>query len=410
MRKNAIDKTLTPIDGGVCAPEGFSASAVYCGIAPFGTPFYQENREDLALIVSDKPVPTACVFANEGVYGAPVLVSKKHLRFGKMQAVVLNGGVANLGVEDGEKFAQKICGAFWRKLRIEDREVICASTGAVTGKFPVEKILEKTDDLIDGLGKTNEHSLGVARAVMTLDKSPKQLSYSFYIGDYLCKIGAVFKGGKRVCPNMATMLCVLTTDVNINTECLQKALNFAVSETLNLLDIDGVSSPNDTVCVMANGKAGNYQISCVDTEYKKFVYFLSETLKCVCLELAKEQEDENKIFSVEVKGAKSKAFARSVAKRAVGASAVRDAIKKGEIDAETLYFACLGANEPFKTNCVEICVQSSIGKCLLIEEGKRVVYSLERLKAVLQGENLSFFIHFHSGNYGATAIGIAKKE
>jgi glutamate N-acetyltransferase/amino-acid N-acetyltransferase len=161
------------------------------------------------------------------------MVTKKHLRSGKARAILVNSGIANVGVEKGEKEAEKVSGMLWRKLHIEASETVIASTGAITGVFPSDKIIEKADALIEGLGVGEEYSLSVARAMMTADKKPKQLAFSFEIGDYVCKIGAVFKGAKRVYPNMATTLCFLTTDVAIDSEYLQKALSFSVSETLN---------------------------------------------------------------------------------------------------------------------------------------------------------------------------------
>ena len=151
MRKNGVNKNLMPILGGVCAPVGFSASAVYCGIAPKNTPFYNEEREDLGVIISDKLVPTACVYSANGLCGAPVSVTKKHLRSGKARAILVNSGVANLGVEKGDKEAEKVSGMLWRKLHIEASETVIASTGAITGVYPSDKIIEKADELIDSL-------------------------------------------------------------------------------------------------------------------------------------------------------------------------------------------------------------------------------------------------------------------
>ena len=405
MRKNGVNKTLTPIQGGVCAPDGFSAGAVYCGIAPKNTPFYNETREDLGVIISSKLVPTACVYASDGFCGAPIMVTKKHLRSGKARAILVNSGIANVGVEKGEKEAEKVSGMLWHKLHIEASETVIASTGAITGTFPSDKIIEKADALIEGLGAGEEYSLSVARAMMTADKKPKQFAFSFEIGDYTCKIGAVFKGSKRVCPNMATTLCFLTTDVAIDTPHLQKALSFAVSETLNCLDLDGISSPNDTVCIMANGKAGNYKISCNDSEYKKFTYFLTETLRAVAQELAKEYAGAKNVFACEIKGAKSKSFARLAANGVVRASGVKKALQSGEISGETVLCATLGVGEYFKEEKVEIFVQSSEGKLVLMEDGKRVLSSIEHAKKISQGENLIVFVHFHGGNYGIKAIG-----
>ena len=251
MRKNGVNRQLEPIEGGVCAPAGFQASGL----------------GGLALIVGEKRFPAAGVFSQSAVVGAPVTVSKKHIRSGYARAIFVNSGEANVFQENGESSAKEICETVAKRLHCDTEEILIASTGKIKSRFDAQNILKNVEPLTQNLGCSHEHSLSAARNIMTTDKSVKQISFAFDVGDYRCKIGAIFKGNNRVCPNMATTLCFLTTDVNITPQMLQKSLSSAVSETLNLLDLDGLASPNDSVCIVSSRKAGNYQISSADSEF-----------------------------------------------------------------------------------------------------------------------------------------------
>lgn len=403
MRKNGIDKKLTPIDGGVCAPDGFFAGGVRCGVAAENAPFYDKNREDIALILADKRVPTACVFARGKTVGAPVLVTKKHIQTGYARAVFINSGVANVQAEDGIKSAEAISRALERLTPASANEIVLASTGAITGKFPTDKILSGLENLTKALGKTEGNSLAAARAIMTSDTAAKQLAFSFRLGDYPCKIGAIFKGGKRVCPNMATTLCFLTTDVNIEPKMLQKALNAAVDDTWNMLDLDGVASPNDTVCIMASGGAGNYRIFTADTEYKKFADVLKEVMARVCQALL--QMEGERPFVCRVSGAKSLTSARTIAKYVASAGATREMLLSKKADSDLFLSALYAVADGKDVAGAEIALVSSSGELLLVDEGKPVLYNERFAEQVLLGSAIEIRVRLHAGNYGAQAYG-----
>ncbi len=403
MRKNGINKRLTSIVGGVCAPDGFSAGGVRLGIAPENTPFYDENREDVALILADKRAATACVFTRGKTVGAPVVVTKKHIQSGYARAAFINSGVANVQVEDGIKSAEAICRGLERITPATVDEIVLASTGAITGKFPTDTILGGLACLTKALGKEEENSIAAARAIMTSDCAAKQLAFSFYLGDYLCKIGAIFKGGKRVCPNMATTLCFLTTDVNIEPKMLQKALNAAVEDTWNMLNLDGVSSPNDTVCIMASAAAGNYRIFTADTEYKKFADALKEVMGRICQRLL-ETEGERP-FVCKVLGAKSSTAAKAIAKYLAGAGATREMLLTKNADSDLLLSALYAVAEEKDVQRAEIALVSTAGELLLADEGKPVLYNEAFAAQVLSGEEMQIRIVLRAGNYGAQAYG-----
>lgn len=387
MRKNGVNRQLEPIEGGVCAPAGFQASG-------FG---------GLALIVGEKRFPAAGVFSQSAVVGAPVTVSKKHLRLGYARAIFANSGVANVFQENGEKSAKEICEVVAKRLHCDTEEILIASTGKIESRFDAQNILKNVEPLTQNLGSSNEHSLAAARNIMTTDKSVKQLSFAFDVGDYRCKIGAIFKGNHRVCPNMATTLCFLTTDVNITPQMLQKALSAAVNETLNLLDLDGLASPNDSVCIVASKAAGNYQISSADSEYKKFASALQKTLAEICLLLIKYGDTNAKTFICEACGAKSKRVARAVAKSIVSARIFQ---RKGW-KTDDLICAILGAGEPLEINKAEMILSSKTASVALMTGGKVIAVSASNVAEILSCNEIKLRIHLNDGNYGATALGRA---
>ena len=385
MRKNGINRQLEPIEGGVCAPAVFFAGGL----------------GGLALIVGEKRFPAAGVFSQSAVVGAPITVSKKHIRSGYARAVFVNSGAANVFQENGEKSAKEICQAVAKRLRCDTEEVLIASTGKIESRFNAQTILQNIEPLTQNLGCSHEHSLAAARNMMTTDKSVKQLSFAFDVGDYRCKIGAIFKGNARVCPNMATTLCFLTTDVNITPQMLQKALSAAVNETLNLLDLDGLASPNDSVYIISSRTAGNYLISCADSEYKKFASALQKTLVEVCFAMIRDGDKNVKTFVCEARGAKSKRVARAVAKSIVSARIFQ---RKGW-QTDDLICAILGAGEPLGLDGAEITLSSKTACVALMTDGKAIAFSASSVLEILSCNEITLRIDLNDGNYGATTFG-----
>ena len=238
---------------------------------------------------------------------------------------------------------------------------------------------------------------------MTEDSQVKQLSFSFDLGDYPCKIGAIFKGGPQTSPNMATFLAFLTTDVNISTPMLQKALEAEARETLNQLNLDGVASPNDTVCIFANGRAGNYKITCEDTEYQKFTFALRSVLTEICRITAKD--GAKKIITCQVKGAKSKQVARAIAKAVVGDIGVKSAIEKKDINPERIVYTLLENADNVKTDRLQIAICSLNGDFVLYEDARKVIPSKHVLERILEGEEVRIEINLFNGNYTSLAFG-----
>ena len=396
--RNVANKKLREIDGGVCAPEGFKANGVRCGISR------DPNKKDLAIVVADKRVPTACVFSERSAQSAPACVSKRHLKNGTARAILINSGTANAFLEDGERLAEKICRVLAKRSDIEVNETLLASTGKVGEPLYLTPFEEGIPTLIKGLSASNEGSFAAAEAITTTDKEPRQLAFSFDLGDFPCKIGAIFKGTTQVCPNMATTIAVLTTDVNILPEILQKALVSAVKDTFNLLCVDGISSPNDTVCVMASGKAGNYRIFCEDSEYDKFLFALREVLEEICRRIALSDAENDRLLVCKVTGAKSKRVARELAKHVSRSQGVKEMLSSGEIRAiDLLYEANLFA-EDSNFSQVSISIEDSGKRYAIFEDGVALRVSEQTAKRLSMEKELALRIDLGNGNFGATSF------
>lgn len=407
-RKCGADNILTPVDGGVCAPFGFSASGYHCGISAYGTQavgrggaFSRDIREDLSLIVANKRCSAACVFTQGGAVGSPVAVSKKHVQSGYARAVFCNAGVANVLQDDGIKSANRICELLGKKLQILKEDVLIASTGHIGVHYPVQNVLNGIDGLVSGLGDTHQHSLSAARGMMTTDTSVKQLSFSFPLGNYVGKIGVIFKGKTQVCPNMATTLCFLTTDVKITSQMLKKALLTATNETMNMLCLDGVSSPNDMVCALANGEAGNYLISCADSEYKQFLRAFCAVFERIAKTIA--QDGGQKVFLCSVTGAKSKRIAYTVAKNITSSSAVKTMLSHGESATNAVYSVLFETLENDSVGQAELFLRLDEKEILLAEEGRILPTAYSVGERVADSEEIEIVVKLRDGNYGATA-------
>lgn len=394
MRKNGINRQLRPIEGGVCAPDGYKANAVSCG-------FRENGGLDFAMILSERRCAVGCVYASGDTLGGPVKVSKKNMRRGYARAIIANGGIANCMGKDSEKLALGVCDLFFSH-GLERTEIVIASTGYIGRSLDVEDFKVGVKPLLNGLAASHEQSLKAAMAIKSDDSEVKQLSFGFDLGDYPCKMGVIFKGGPQISPNMATFLAFLTTDVSISTEMLQKALEAETRETLNMLNLDGVQSPNDTVCIFANGRAGNYKITCEDSEYKKF----SSALRAVLWEVCKVTVKENakKILRCKVKDALSKQVARAVAKSLVGSTLFKQAIINEEIDVEGIVYAIAQeTSHSMKFEKLQVVLRSEAGEFVLFEDGRKIIPSKEVLRKILDSMEIELYIDMGESNFSALA-------
>lgn len=401
MRKNGINRELREIPGGVCAPEGFRANALSCGIKPNG-------ELDLGLIATERRCFVAGVYSTASMQGEPVLVTKKHVKRGYASAILANGGIANVYVDGTGKRTEKICQAMDMAGLYSASEMIVASTGEIGKRLDFTLIEKRLKPLARGLEHSEEMGRRFADAISSENEETYQFSYGFDLGDIPCKIGGIFKGSLHVAPNMATTLVFLTTDVNITSEMLQKALSAETRETLNMLDLDGSPSPNDMACIMANGKAGNYLISCADTEYTKFCFVLRSVLLRIC-EKIMCADPAKRAFTCKVRGAKSKQVARAVAKKVVGLESLKTCLQDGEMDVKGVLYAVLEHAPNVDLKNVSVRLLGEEKTLAVCENGVHLCMGKETLAPFLQGDRISLEISLRMGNYSATAFGAVKR-
>lgn len=397
MRKNAVNRQLNPLEGGVCAVAGFMANTARCG---FVTGFF---GDDVGLILSDKKCAVAFLGNATETSGAPVKTSRKHVKSGFARGVLFNNGIANVYGAQSERLCKLMCWEVAKRLKMDATEFVIASTGEIGKELSLETFVRAVPTLIGDLDFVPEKDFSVAKALDNL--RPKQLAFSFELGDFLCKIGAVFKGNKRVAPNFATTLCFMTTDVNISPEMLQKALQTVANDTFNQLSVDCIASPNDCVCILANGKAGNYKITVEDTEYKKFVYALGETVDRICKSLVTNPKENEFAFLCKVKGARSKKLARDVSKAVIQAIGIKEGLARGEVDVQNLIYLLAQYGEVADCQSLEVAVSSSKARIVLLEDNQRLPVSPKAIKSLIDEEAFCIELGLGKGNYSATAYG-----
>lgn len=399
MRKNGVNRELQEIDGGVCAPVGFRANGVHCGFT------VDEGKKDLALIVADRRCPTACVYSTESKSSGPACTTKRHMKRGLGRAILCNSGVANVFLPEGERLAEMACRALAACSDIDCNDTAIASTGVVGARIELETFEKGMRPLVQGLTATAEGSTAAAEAIAAVGTSPMQAAFAFDLGAFPCKIGAVFKGNMHVCPNMATTLIFLTTDVNISSEMLQKALSLTVKDTVNLLACDGTPSPNDAVCMMASGRADNYKISCEDTEFSKFTFALRKVLFEISCRIAAACDAQGRVFTCKVTGAKSQQAARAVAKKVLSSPNVRRAVLCGRSDAESILYAVNQASDGVDFADAQISLSGGESTYVLFAEGYVTRVDGTLIRALSSGSEIALHIALNDGNYTATAIG-----
>jgi len=387
------------INGGVCAPQGFAASGVHCGIRK------NKDKKDLALLVADVKCATACVYTTNLVKGAPILVTKKNVADGYAQAVIVNSGNANTCNADGVEIAEGMCTLVEKHCRIAASDVVVASTGVIGQPLSLQPIAAGMDELVKGLGKTAENSLFAAQAIMTTDTISKEIAYEFKLGGKTCKIGAICKGVGMLCPNMATMLMFVTTDVAITPALLQKALSADVKDSLNMVSVDRDTSTNDTLCVMASGLAGNDLIDEENADYQAFRKALFAVTSQMCRKIAADGEGATKLIECKVSGAKSKKIARTVAKSVVCSNLLKAAIFGADANWGRVLCAIGYSGAMVDVDKIDVSFRSVAGTVEVCKDGRGVPFSEEVAKQVLLEKEIEILVDLKDGNYASTGWG-----
>ncbi|MGN0521051.1 MAG: bifunctional ornithine acetyltransferase/N-acetylglutamate synthase [Eubacterium sp.] len=396
------------IDGGICAAKGFKANGTYCGIKKPAADNQNpdtKHKNDICLFVSDVVCNAAAVYTQNKVKGAPIIVTKQNLEKSgnKAIAVIANSKNANTCNADGIEKANEMCRLVSQELNIPQEQVIVASTGVIGQVLPIEPIKEAVPILAKGLCYSK--NLEAATAIMTTDTVKKEYAVEFEIGGDICHLGGMAKGSGMIHPNMATTLNFITTDCAISSQLLQKALNEIVKVTYNCLSIDGDTSTNDMVSLMANGLAGNSEITAEGEEYEIFKSALYEVMANLTRMLAKDGEGATKLLECICSGAPDKDTAIIVAKSVVCSSLFKAAMFGEDANWGRILCAVGYADADFDINKVSVELKSEKGIIGVCKNGAGIEFSEEKASVVLSSDEIYILINLNQGEESATAWG-----
>ena len=384
------------ISGGVCAPEGFKASGVHCGIRN------NKSKKDLALIVSDVRASSACVYTQNLVKGAPVYVTRDNVSDGFAQAVIVNSGNANTCNADGIEIARGMCALVSEHMGIAPSDVVVASTGVIGQPLSLEPISGGMQGLVNGLG---DNSADAASAIMTTDLITKETAVQFTLSGKTCKIGGIAKGSGMINPNMATMLVFITSDVAITSTMLQAALSKDVEHSFNMISVDGDTSTNDMVTVMANGMAENPVISEANEDYELFCKALNEVTTYLCRRIAKDGEGATKLLECSVTGGKTDDDARKIAKSVINSPLVKTAMFGSDANWGRVLCAIGYSGAETDVTRISVAFKSGAGAVCVCENGQGIEFSEEKAKSVLSEDEIIIDIKLGDGKASAAAWG-----
>ena len=391
---------ITFIAGGATAAQGFSATGEHMGIRR------NRTRRDVALIVSEVPANAACVYTQNLVKGAPILVTQKHVENGIAQAVICNSGNANTCNANGVEIAEGMCALVEKYIGVKAEDVIVASTGVIGQPMTLEPFQKNFGKLADSLEDTPAGGTRAAEAIMTTDTVSKEVAVRFPLGGKMCKLGGISKGSGMIAPNMATMLCFLTTDAAISPVALKRALTTVTADTFNMLSIDGDTSTNDMVSILANGMAGNTPIeSCMGADYEAFVAALYKVCEKLCAIMAKDGEGATKLLVCEVTGAKSTAAAKLVAKAVIKSALLKAAIFGADANWGRVLCAIGYAGADVDVSKVDVNFRSNRGLIPVCRGGAGVAFSEETAKEILMDDEITVQVALNSGSATAKAWG-----
>lgn len=384
------------ISGGVCAAKGFTANGVHCGIRK------NRTKNDLSLIFSEKRANAAAVYTTNLVKGAPLKVTKSNIADGMAQAIICNSGNANTCNANGVEIARDTCNILADALKISASDVVVASTGVIGQPLDITPIKEGIPALIEGLGdKSND----AAEGIMTTDTKMKEIAVEFSVGGKICKIGGIAKGSGMIHPNMATMLVFITTDCAISSEMLQKALSSDIKTTFNMVSVDGDTSTNDMVVVLANGMARNDEITADDENFAVFMQALNTVCVNLCRKIAADGEGATKLLECNVSGAESLDIAKTVAKSVICSSLTKAAMFGADANWGRVLCAIGYSGARVDVDKIDVSFKSKKGEILVCKDGAGVDFSEEKAKEILLENEIEILVSLNSGEYQSTAWG-----
>lgn len=387
------------VEGGVTYPAGFRASGIHCGLRK------NKTKKDLALIVADDICNAAAIYTTNKVYGAPINVCREHLKDGKARAVIVNSGNANTCNPDGVEKANAMCRTLAEKLGIDENDVLVASTGVIGAPLPLEPIVNGIPKLIDELANTPEAGYCAAAAIMTTDTRLKQIALEFVVDGKKVKLGGMAKGSGMISPNMATMLSFITTDIDIDTSLLQPLLKEVADKTFNMISVDGDTSTNDTLCILASGKSG---VTVTSTDSKEYTTF-AEALEYICRYLAKRMaadgEGATKLIECRIRNCNDYQNARVLAKSVINSPLVKTAMFGADANWGRILCALGYAGVEIDPSLVEVNFISRAGEINVCKNGGSVIVDEDRAKEILLEDSIIIDVDMHAGSNTATAYG-----
>ena len=385
------------ISGGVCAAKGFKANGIHCGIRR------NHSKKDLALILSDCKATAAGVYTTNLVKGAPLQVTKQNISDGYAQAVICNSGNANTCNANGIEIAEGMCALVSEKTGINPKDVVVASTGVIGQPLSLDPITNAMDELCAGL--SYEGSNAAAQAIMTTDTTSKELAVEFTLGGKTCRMGGIAKGSGMIHPNMATMLVFITTDAAISAEMLQKALSSDIKNTFNMLSIDGDTSTNDMVTVLANGMAGNTEITAEGEDFTAFMQALNTITVNLCRCIVGDGEGATKLLECIATGADTEEAAKKAAKSVICSSLLKAAMFGADANWGRVLCAIGYSGADVDVNKIGVSFRSAKGTVVVCENGAGVPFSEEIAKEILLEKEIEILLTLGNGPYSATAWG-----
>lgn len=385
------------IEGSVTAARGFKAAGVHCGIRK------NKSKRDLALIYCETKCTAAAVYTTNLVQSSPITVTKKNLQNGYAQAVICNSGNANTCNADGMEKAEMMCQLTAQALGIDANDIIVGSTGVIGQVLPIEPIRDSMAQLVSELSK--DGNANAAEAIMTTDTIAKEVAVETVIGGKTVKIGGISKGSGMIHPNMATMLCFVTTDAAVSAAMLQKAVKTVADKTFNMISIDGDTSTNDTLSVMASGLAGNDEITAEGEDYDVFVEALTAVCRGLSKMMAKDGEGATKLLTCKVTGAKTEKDAKGVAKSVICSSLLKAAMFGADANWGRVLCAIGYAGCDVDVHKVDVSFASKAGTIDVCQNGAGIDFSEEIAKTVLTEDEVEILVALNDGEGTAEAYG-----
>ncbi len=384
------------INGGVCAAQGFNANGIHCGIRK------NRTKRDIALILSDVRCTAAATYTKNLVKGAPLTVTKENISDGYAQAIICNSGNANTCNANGIDIAKKMCQLVSKETGVEENDVVVASTGVIGQTLDIEPIEKGMKALYDGLGNNSSFA---SEAILTTDTKEKEIAVSFMLGGKECKIGGIAKGSGMIHPNMATMLVFITTDAAISSEMLQLALSADIKDTFNMVSIDGDTSTNNMVTVLANGLAKNTVIETENEDFEIFKKALNMVTVHLCKCIAADGEGATKMIECSVSGAKNEEIAKTIAKSVICSSLVKAAMFGSDANWGRVLCAIGYSGVDVDVNKIDVAFESKAGKVSVCKNGSGVDFSEEIAKKILLEDEINIIIELNDKDFSATAWG-----